>query len=62
MNKSGRDILIFSQVLAGKLLIEGCKLLKVVPNKNNPELSVFYFPNTGFVRHKASKYINLDNN
>lgn len=54
-----KDFVVFNQTCAGWLMQNGCKLLKILPNKNNPQKHVYYFPDTDYVKDKLNKYIDL---
>lgn len=56
MMKNEKDMCIFSQKLAGWLMLHGCKLLKISPSKNDETKMVYYFPNTEFVASHVQSY------
>ncbi len=52
-----KDYCVFSQRMAATMMLNGCRLLKVRPDKNKPTMNVFYFPDTDYVREYAKQYI-----
>lgn len=59
MNSNQKDFVIFNQTCAGWLMQNGCKLLKVKPNKHDPSKFVYYFPSNDYVQEKVNKYLEL---
>ncbi|MGD6897131.1 DUF5659 domain-containing protein [Bacillus infantis] len=58
MNKqSEKDYCVFSQTMAGYLMMNGCKLKKLKAAKDNPSKFVYFFPNTDYVLDHAKEYI-----
>ena len=52
-----KDYVVFSQKLAGYLMLNGCKLLKISPNKVDQSKNVFYFPNNIFVKKHVDDFL-----
>lgn len=52
-----KDFCIFSQTMAGWLMLNGCKLKKIAPSKQDSNKYVYYFPNTEYVNEYVQKYI-----
>lgn len=51
-----REVVIYSQRLAGYLMTQGFKLLRVEPNKEFPSFNVFIFEDNLELRLKMSEY------
>lgn len=54
-----KDYVVFSQRMAGFLMLNGCKLLKVKNDYRTPTKFVYYFPNTDYVMNIVEKYLEL---
>ncbi|MCY9007168.1 DUF5659 domain-containing protein [Peribacillus frigoritolerans] len=52
-----KDYVVFSQRMAGYLMMNGCRLLKLKNDKNEPTKFVYFFPNTQYVLNHAEKYL-----
>nr|BDD43632.1 hypothetical protein 1 [Bacillaceae bacterium] len=52
-----KDYCVFSQTMAGFLMMNGCKLKKIAPSKRDESKFVYYFPNTDYVLQNAQQYI-----
>ncbi|MDM5306321.1 DUF5659 domain-containing protein [Peribacillus frigoritolerans] len=52
-----KDYVVFSQRMAGYLMMNGCRLLKLKNDKNEPTKFVYFFPNTQYVLSHAEKYL-----
>ena len=48
---------IFSKKIAYALERQGFKIIKMAPNKNKPELKVYYFEDTLELHHAAQELI-----
>lgn len=57
MNNTEKDYIVFSQTMAGYLMMNGCKLKKLKAAKDNSNKFVYFFPNTEFVLGHAKQYI-----
>jgi hypothetical protein len=58
-----KDMVIFSQYLAGKLMMEGCRLKKIKPDRNEPTKFVYFFENSELVKNHVCRYkLNKQNN
>ncbi|MGE7216603.1 DUF5659 domain-containing protein [Priestia koreensis] len=51
-----KDYVVFSQRMAGFLMLNGCRLLKIKPDKVTPTKFVYFFPNTEYVKDFVAKY------
>lgn len=47
---------IFSQRLAGYLMMNGYRLLKIEPNRKRPDMNVFFFEDSEGLRQCADDY------
>jgi Domain of unknown function (DUF5659) len=56
--KKEKDYIVFSQTMAGYMMMNGCKLKNIKPAKNEPSKFVYFFPNTEYVLKHAQEYIN----
>lgn len=56
-----KDYVVFSQRMAGYLMMNGCRLKKIVPDRKQPTKNVYYFPNTDYVKVRVEKYKNENN-
>ncbi|WP_431798864.1 hypothetical protein [Halobacillus andaensis] len=52
-----KDLVIYNQTMAGYLMMHGCRLKKLAPNKNKPTMNVYYFPDTEHVREKVKEHL-----
>jgi Domain of unknown function (DUF5659) len=59
-----KDYVVFSQRMAGYLMMNGCRLKKIKNDINNSTKFVYFFPNTDYVKNFVEKYqnINKENN
>ncbi|MFB4471804.1 DUF5659 domain-containing protein [Oceanobacillus caeni] len=62
METKEKDYVVFSQRMAGFLMLNGCRLLKVKPDKNKPTMNVYYFPNTDNVLRRVNDFLALRSN
>lgn len=51
-----KDYIVFSQKMAGYLMYNGCRLLKIKPDTNNPTKFVYFFPNKDHVLKHVEEY------
>lgn len=56
-----KDYVVFSQRMAGFLMMNGCRLLKIKNDINTPTKFVYYFPNTEYVKSFVDQYLNKFN-
>ncbi|MED4693803.1 DUF5659 domain-containing protein [Peribacillus frigoritolerans] len=52
-----KDYVVFSQRMAGYLMLNGCRLLKLKVDKNEPTKYVYFFPNTQYVLCHVEKFL-----
>lgn len=52
----GKDYVVFSQRLAGWLMLYGCKLLKVDQSRHDSNKLIYFFPNTEYVLKQVEEY------
>ncbi|WP_154663458.1 DUF5659 domain-containing protein [Neobacillus dielmonensis] len=52
-----KDYVVYSQTMAGFLMLNGCKLKKMAPSKQDSSMYVYFFPNTDYVSEYAQRYI-----
>jgi hypothetical protein len=52
-----KNMVIFSQYLAGQLMVAGCRLKKIKPDKKDCTKFVYFFENTELVRNYVSRYM-----
>jgi hypothetical protein len=58
-----RDMVVFSQYLCGYLMMAGCRLKKIKPDRNEPTKFVYFFENSDLVKKHVSEYkLNKNNN
>jgi hypothetical protein len=57
--RNEKDYIVFSQKLAGYLMFNGCRLLKIKHDKETPTKFVYFFPNTEQVVGIVQKYKTL---
>ena len=57
-----KDYVVFSQRMAGFLMMNGCRLKKIKNDLNTPTKFVYYFPNTDYVKTFVEQYLNKNNN
>jgi hypothetical protein len=43
--------------MAGTLMTEGCRLLKMKVDKNEPTKFVYFFPDTKYVQERVDQYL-----
>ncbi|MGF6949582.1 hypothetical protein QF028_002087 [Neobacillus sp. B4I6] len=60
MNRE-KDFVVFSQRMAGFLMMNGCGLKKIKNDINIPTKFVYYFPNTDYVKNFVEQYLNKSN-
>jgi hypothetical protein len=51
-----KDYIVFSQKMAGFLMYNGCRLLKMKNAKYEPTKFVYFFPHNDFVMDMVEKY------
>jgi len=56
-----KDFVVFSQRMAGFLMMNGCGLKKIKNDINIPTKFVYYFPNTDYVKNFVEQYLNKSN-
>ncbi|MBP1968000.1 uncharacterized protein YgiM (DUF1202 family) [Virgibacillus natechei] len=57
-----KNYVVFSQTMAGYMMLNGCRLIKAAPHRKQPTKNVYYFPDTEYVREFANNYIELRKN
>jgi len=57
--ESEKDYVVFSQRMAGYLMMNGCKLLKVKEHNNGTNRLVYFFPNNSHVLSKVNTYLKM---
>lgn len=57
MDQIQKDYIVFSQRMAGYMMLKGCRLLKIGQDKNVITKNVYYFPDTHYVKEYANEYI-----
>lgn len=50
------NYIVFSQKLAGYLMMNGCRLLKMKPDMNEPTKFVYFFKNEEYVINHVNDY------
>lgn len=56
-----KDFVVFSQRMAGFLMLNGCRLLKIKNDHNSPTKFVYYFPNNDYVKSFVEYYLEQRN-
>lgn len=51
-----KDYIVFSQKMAGYLMFNGCRLLKLKQDVNEPNKFVYFFPYNDYVLNQANDY------
>ncbi|CAM3677258.1 DUF5659 domain-containing protein [Cytobacillus oceanisediminis] len=59
--KNENDFVVFSQRLAGYLMMNGCKLLNMKADKRDSTKYVYFFPHTLYVLEHVNKYLSENN-
>ncbi len=54
-----KDYVVFSQRMAGYLMLNGCKLLKVKAHNNSTDRLVYFFPNNDHVLSTVDTYLKM---
>ncbi|MED4016976.1 DUF5659 domain-containing protein [Sutcliffiella cohnii] len=54
-----KNYIVFSMRLAGYLMLNGCRLMKIKPSKDNPDKKVYIFPNTQEVMDHVEQYTKM---
>ncbi|WP_425203179.1 DUF5659 domain-containing protein [Priestia megaterium] len=57
--ESEKDYVVFSQRMAGYLMKNGCKLLKVKEHNNSTNRFVYFFPNNTHVLSTVNTYLKM---
>lgn len=52
-----KDYVVFSQRMAGFLMMNGCRLLRINNDYKTPTKFVYYFPNTDYVHNIVQQYL-----
>jgi hypothetical protein len=59
-SKMEKDYVVFSQRMAGFLMMNGCRLKKIKNDKNESTKFVYFFPNTDYVKSFVEQYQNIN--
>ena len=57
MDNQQKNYIVFSQTMAGYMMMKGCRLIKTAPHRDTPTKNVYYFPNTSYVKEMENNYV-----